>query len=311
MSKTKIKISSDEAFKKLDQQIKKGSSLIDEGSENFKKSMGRDRRVDDNFENKYKMWLNITAEMLDGIFSSTDYSWEFKERISSQTEYVSSDWKPDIKYWITKELIPKIDYLVILRESINDFEFDDTLNEELNSSPKDIVETDNYSSIDMDSKNNINEKSKKTGRTFWDVLIDFWRPTLIIISIVLAIIILLAIFKIIRLGYNEGFYFEIGTSYLSDDTLNGIEFTHLINLSHTDKYINLRSRALKQTELNEVSLDVNNHNETIIAQLNNGHKVYLIGKTNGCYEIIVKVNDKIFRGFISSKIYDKDTLISL
>lgn len=119
----KIKISKEDAFEKIDQQIKKGASLIDEGSETFKKSMGRVRRVDDNFENKYKIWLKITTEILDDIFISSNYSFEFKERISSHTEYVSSDWKPDIKYWITKEMIPKIDYLVVLRNNINEFEF--------------------------------------------------------------------------------------------------------------------------------------------------------------------------------------------
>jgi len=123
MSEKTIKISKEEAFKKIDQQIEKGLTLVEEGSKTFKKSMGRAHLADDGFENEYKMWLMITKEILSDIFISSNYGDEFEKRKSSKTEYVSSDWKPDIKYWIGKELIPKIDYLVVLRENIDEFEF--------------------------------------------------------------------------------------------------------------------------------------------------------------------------------------------
>ena len=123
MSEKRIKVSVKEASEKIERQIKKGTTLVEEGSKIFKKSMSRIRRLDDNFENKYEMWLNITAEVLDEIFVSTKYSYDFKDKTSSQIEYVSSDWKPDIKYWVTKELIPKIDYLTVLKENISEFEF--------------------------------------------------------------------------------------------------------------------------------------------------------------------------------------------
>jgi hypothetical protein len=123
MSENKIKVPIKEASEKVEKQIKKGIGLVEEGSKIFKKSMGRIRRLDDNFENKYEMWLNITVEVLDEVFVSTKYSYDFKEKTSSQVEYVNSDWKPDIKYWVTKELIPKIDYLTVLKENISEFEF--------------------------------------------------------------------------------------------------------------------------------------------------------------------------------------------
>jgi len=156
MSEKEIKVSKEEAFDKIDQQIKKDSALVEEGSETFKKSMRRVRRVDDNFENKYKIWLKITWEIIGSIFISSNYSYEFKKRISSQTEYVSSDWKPDIKYWITKELIPKIDYLIVLRENINEFEY---IPEKQKSSINDVSNLNNQKIING-SENDANDSKE-------------------------------------------------------------------------------------------------------------------------------------------------------
>ena len=37
-------------------------------------------------------------------------------------EYVSSDWVPDVEYYLEKEIVPKVDYLSVLSRSIDQFQ---------------------------------------------------------------------------------------------------------------------------------------------------------------------------------------------
>ncbi len=311
MSKSKIKIPRKDAFEKLDQQIKKGSALIEDASENFKKSMGRDRRVDDNFENKYKLWLDMTIETMDDIYLSREYVNEFRRKKSSQSEYVAYDWKPDIKYWVTKKIIPKIDYLVLLRESLNEFEVEQPANE-VSKTPSENGETlADTPSDQISNKTIVDSSGKKIGRTFWDILVEYWKPILTITVLLLGIIILLASINIIRFGYNDGFYFEIGKSYNPDGILNGLEFTHSINTPDDVNGINFRTKALYGDEKNAAITNTEISNQTLITWLKNGTKVILISDVPEWHVVLAIVNNKLTKGYISSKYRKKDTLEKL
>lgn len=107
----------------LDQQIEKGKSLFKNGSSIIREKgehiSSRDR---DLFESTLRHWVDITYSVLQRIYKSSKYASEFKERHSSKVEYVSSSWIPDIEYYLHRQLVPKLDYLNVLRDSIDDFE---------------------------------------------------------------------------------------------------------------------------------------------------------------------------------------------
>jgi len=99
-----------------------GVNLHRSGIELINKGNNSSRNDVDGFKIKYEHWVDITAEILNELFVSTDYSYKFAEQKSSKVEYVSSSWQPDIKYYISKELQPKIVFLKMLADNIQQFE---------------------------------------------------------------------------------------------------------------------------------------------------------------------------------------------
>ena len=123
MSKRKIKISKSKAKGKIESQIEKGNLLFEKGV-NIIKSKDYSlvkNRSQDIFKEEYVLWRDLTVEVLNEIFVSPNFSGRFEECKSSKVEYVSADWIPDIKYYIEKQLIPKIDYLNFLIKNLEEF----------------------------------------------------------------------------------------------------------------------------------------------------------------------------------------------
>ncbi len=124
MSYNILNIGKTESINLLVQQIDKGKRLFKNGISTIKEKNGhtipsRDR---DLFESTFNHWVDITYSILQRIYKSSKYALEFKEKHSSKVEYVNSSWIPDIEYYLHKRLVPKLDYLNVLRDSIDDFE---------------------------------------------------------------------------------------------------------------------------------------------------------------------------------------------
>lgn len=133
MSKKIIKISHEAAKEKIVTQHDLGIDLVKSGAELIKKSRNISWSEVDSFKLKYDHWHDITSETLNEIFHSSNYSYKFRHHRSSKVEYVNSSWQPDIKYYITKEIRPKIEFLKNLADNIQDFDettADDVKNEE-------------------------------------------------------------------------------------------------------------------------------------------------------------------------------------
>ena len=124
MSKLKLNVATSVAKERLEAQAEKGGEVGKFGSE---ATEGKTRyeiptRVRDRFVVMYKLWRKSTEQVLRDIFVSSTYAYEFKEQHSSRVQYVSSDWVPDIEYYLGSQLIQKLDYLANLLVNINDFE---------------------------------------------------------------------------------------------------------------------------------------------------------------------------------------------
>ncbi len=299
MAKNKIKISNKDAYTKIDQQINKGSILVEEGSKTFKRTLGKDKRIDDNFENRFNVWVNITIEILDSIFVSTEYNYEFKNKISSEKDYVSYDWKPDIRYWISKQLIPKIDYLIVLRENINEFEYEPQIEQAESNFHNGLTILDKGEEVKSHDRNM--KENGKTGRTIWDMLHDYWKPIILGSIILFIIITILALNDQIRIGYNDGFYFELGSFVNADDSMM-IGFTHSISIRNEEHDLHLRAFDFPLKDFHSDSISSKFTNAKEILKLHKGQKVYIINEFDTCYEIFVKIENIVYRGFISSDI---------
>jgi hypothetical protein len=112
MDKKRLKVPRTEAINKIEKQLEKAGILLAEA-----KLISRD-----NFEVKFKHWVDFAIEALKEIFESSSFAYEFSEHRSSEITYVSSSWIPDVEYYVSKQIIPKIEYLKILKENIPNFE---------------------------------------------------------------------------------------------------------------------------------------------------------------------------------------------
>lgn len=117
-SKRQIKTSKSQAEIKIEAQIKKGKELAKMGSTLY----SGDSRDRDNFEILFDQWVDFTYENLKEIFVSYSYAQNFKEKHSSKVHHVGSSWIPDIEYYLEKQLVPKIDFLEILRRNLDQFD---------------------------------------------------------------------------------------------------------------------------------------------------------------------------------------------
>lgn len=142
MSKKHIKTTHEDAKIKISSQHDIGIQLAHSSIELIKNGKNNSRSDVDGLKIQYDHWHDITSETLNEIFISSDYSYKFRKQKSSQIEYVNSSWQPDIKYYLHKEIKPKIDYLKMLVDNIEDFDeapIEPSINrEEITSNSSDI-----------------------------------------------------------------------------------------------------------------------------------------------------------------------------
>lgn len=141
MSETDIKIEQRDAKAKIDAQIEKGKKLTEQAFHVLKETrVNTDQRIraKDNFVVLYDQWCAFTAEILSQVFVSNSYANKFREKKSSKSKLVGSNWKPDIDYYYDKLLLPKIDYLNILSENIDQFQKAQVSSREINKLPDEI-----------------------------------------------------------------------------------------------------------------------------------------------------------------------------
>jgi hypothetical protein len=123
MSYDELNIKKAESLSLINQQIEKGNILFKKGCLLIKGKSKYDisSRDRDLFESTFKQWVDITYSALLKVYKSSKYALEFKEKHSSKREYVNSSWIPDIEYYLRKQFVQKLDYLKMLRDSIDDF----------------------------------------------------------------------------------------------------------------------------------------------------------------------------------------------
>ncbi len=111
MTIRKLKIPKSEAIAKIVEQRRRGRELL--------LSVRKDTR--DEIKVKYELWRDFTVDILNEIYASDTYGSDFQKHESSEVEYVSADWIPDIRYYVTKQIFPKLQFLKILAEKIDEF----------------------------------------------------------------------------------------------------------------------------------------------------------------------------------------------
>ncbi|MFX0199464.1 MAG: hypothetical protein ACFFCW_25360 [Candidatus Hodarchaeota archaeon] len=163
-----------EARAKIEAQIRKGEELREKGlsiikSKNSYQISARER---DNFEASFEQWEGFTVEILEELFASSHYAYEFKKKQSSKVEYVGSGWIPDIEYYLEKQITPKIDYLNILIKNLN--EFKDPPIQDNNGLIKEEAELTPLNSSKL-SKSRLELPDKVTLSWLWEhVPVKFW-----------------------------------------------------------------------------------------------------------------------------------------
>ncbi len=241
MSANKIKISKTVALEKIERQITKGSVLAQAGIDFIKKNPNHSihRSEVDKFEIEFEQWVNITGSIIFEIFDDYNYGSKFKDHISSKREYVSSDWQPDIKYYLERQLLPKLEYLKILKKNVIDLE---EIEAENNITPE--IKNDS-----IDKTNNEMPVSKIDLNTY-----DFSKITLPqllnILTVPQIIKIITSIFALLVLAFWIGYYFH---SFQSNQKLidnieilsKEIETLKMENQSLTKEFQSFKSDSLK------------------------------------------------------------------
>ena len=241
MSAYKIKISKTLALEKIERQITKGSVLAKVGIDFIKKNPDHSmqRSEVDKFEIEFEQWVNITSSIIYEIFDDYNYGSKFKNHISSKREYVSSSWQPDIKYYLESELLPKLEYLKILKKNVIDLE---EMDSEKNIAPQ-------IKNEKVDNTNNEMPVSKIDLKTY-----DFSKITLPqllnILTVPQIIKIITSIFALLALAFWIGYYFH---SFQSNQKLidnietlsKEIEILKIENQSLTKEFQSFKSDSLK------------------------------------------------------------------
>lgn len=174
MPKNQIKISKAEAKKEIEDQIQKAKDLYKKGEQELSSSSDEEIRARDNFKILYKHWENFTCEMLRKIFVSSSYASEFVKVQSSKVEYVSSSWIPDIEYYLEKQMTPKVDYLGILIQTIDQFtEIKEEKKQSVFTPPPD-------NNLDLPEKVTLSWLWKHVPAKFWFVLIGLFIAAFIL-----------------------------------------------------------------------------------------------------------------------------------
>lgn len=160
MSNNRIKIPIAQAKSKLEAQIHKAKELCENGNAIVKgiPSNRRERnRATDCFQAIVDQWQRFSFEILQEIFVSASYAYDFEKKKSSQTRLVSSSWKPDIRYYIEHVVVPKADYLNVLLQSIDQF-----------------IVVNGRSQSQAPALSDI-DTSPKQSKSVWGLVFGFWR----------------------------------------------------------------------------------------------------------------------------------------
>ena len=124
MTSHKIKYPKDVVHEKLNTRISKGKVIAEKYLEIIRENLltDNDRFYVDKIKTEYDQWYEVTNSLLLDIFESSTYAYNFRQTKSSKREYVNPSWQPNIKFYITYELLPKLNYLKVLKENIDDYD---------------------------------------------------------------------------------------------------------------------------------------------------------------------------------------------
>ena len=144
MGANKLKISKTVALEKVDKQITKGKVLGKKGLEFIKNTPNHSNYHSeiDRFKIELEQWIDISQSVLYEIYHSPKFGSDFKNHSASKKEYVSSTWQPDIQFYLEYELLPKLEYLKILKENTFDLEEIDNTDKVETSIPETKDEVD-------------------------------------------------------------------------------------------------------------------------------------------------------------------------
>lgn len=167
MSAHKIKYSKKEAVEKLNTRISKGKLIAEKALELIRENPDKDndRFYVDKFNTDYKQWYEITNSILIDIYESSNYAYSFRHQKSSKREYVNSSWQPNITYYLTYEMLPKLNYLKVLKDNIDDYS-------EVNSDQSNIENNKLIyeSKSQLSLSESTNEEFEIAKISIWDIL---------------------------------------------------------------------------------------------------------------------------------------------
>ncbi len=134
--------------------------------------------------------------------------------------------------------------------------------------------------------------------------------------VILAVLIFLLLLSYVRVGFQDGSYFEIGRAPILDskESSDGIRYTHYVSsvcesAKAGTRGINFRTERLSTAELKEVERDTTTSNRTLISWLDNGQKVIHLGREGKWHHIVTVLEGDIFIGFISASCRSELTIV--
>jgi len=232
MAANKLKISKEVALEKLEKQIVKGSVLGQKGIEFIKNNTNHSvyRSEIDKFNVELEQWIDITESTLYEIYHSYKYGSDFKKHRASKREYVDSSWQPNIRYYLEYELLPKLEYLKILKNNTVDLEEIEKQTE--NDTPG--------SEVKMEESNTETEVAKVNMEHY-----DFSKITIpqlrSLLSIPQIVKIISTLFGLLAIVFWIGFYVREYTFKKNNDDLIIV----VNNLLKDFQYLRTQSDSLK------------------------------------------------------------------
>jgi uncharacterized membrane protein YciS (DUF1049 family) len=125
MSRKLLKIPKDEAIKKINEQISKGTKLLEDAAkviENNGDYYSRNLQKD-NYILEFDYWHAFTKDVLREVFEVSTYSYEFEKHRSEAVPYSESTITSKMNYILGALLVPKISYLQMLSSKFDEFEY--------------------------------------------------------------------------------------------------------------------------------------------------------------------------------------------
>lgn len=243
MAANKLKISKSVALEKLEKQITKGSVLGKKGIEFIQNNSDHSsyRSEIDKFKVELEQWIDITESTLYEIYHSYKYGADFKKHRASKREYVNSSWQPDIRHYLEYELLPKLEYLKILKNNTVDLE----------EIEKEVEKDNSISEVKNEETKPETEVAKINIESY-----DFAKITIpqlrSLLSIPQIVKIISTLFGLLAIAFWLGFYIREYTSKKSNDDLINV----VNNLSRDVQYLRTQSDSLKHI-IENLQSDIN------------------------------------------------------